>query len=189
VVFYNERQLTYNGLTLFVQSSRSAALAKEAGQIVRDMDRNLPLIEVRMLTDAFAQSIARDRLNAVVSAAFAICALLLASVGLYGLVAFTVAERTNEIGVRMALGAHASQVLGMIMSQGLRLVLLGGLVGLIGAFAASRALQSLLFGIASYDPMTFAAVLGLLGLVTSIAVWIPARRATLVDPIAALRED
>ena len=153
------------------------------------MDRNLPLIEVRMLTDAFAQSIARDRLNAVVSAAFAICALLLASVGLYGLVAFTVAERTNEIGVRMALGARASQVLGMIMSQGLRLVLLGGVAGLIAAFAASQVLQSLLFGISSYDPMTFAAVPALLALVTLIAVLIPARRATLVDPIAALRED
>jgi predicted permease len=189
VVFYSERQLTYSGLALFVRSSRGAALAKEAGQIVRDIDRNLPLIEVRMLTDAFAQSLARDRLNAVVSAAFAICALLLASVGLYGLVAFTVAERTNEIGVRMALGARASQVLGMIMSQGLRLVLLGGVAGLIAAFAASQVLQSLLFEITSYDPMTFAAVPGLLGLVTLIAVLIPARRATLVDPIAALRED
>jgi ABC-type antimicrobial peptide transport system permease subunit len=89
----------------------------------------------------------------------------------------------------MALGARASQVLGMIMSQGLRLVLIGGVAGLITALAASRVLQTLLFGIASYDPMTFAAVSALLGLVTLIAVLIPARRATLVDPMTALRED
>src|SRR5262249_31426930 len=142
-VFYNERQLTAPGMTLFVRSARGSELAKEAGQIVRETDRNLPLIEVRMLPDFFAETLARDRLNAVVSAAFAVCALLLASVGLYGLLAFTVAERANEIGVRIALGARASQVLRMIMSQGLRLVLLGGVAGLIAAFGASRVLQSL----------------------------------------------
>jgi predicted permease len=188
-VFYNERQLTSSGLTLLVRSARGSDLAKEAGVIVHEMDRNLPLIEVRMLSDAFSETLARDRLNAIVSAAFAVCALLLASVGLYGLLAFTVAERTTEIGIRMALGARASQVLSAVVRQGYGLVAIGGLLGLIAAFAASRFLKSLLFGITPYDPFTFIFVSALLALVTLIAVLIPARRATQVNPIMALRED
>jgi putative ABC transport system permease protein len=188
-VYYNERQLTSPGMTLLMRSARGSELAREAGQIVRDMDRNLPLIEVRMLTDFFAESLARDRLNAVVSAAFAVCALLLAAVGLYGLLAFTVAERTTEIGIRIALGARASQVLRMVVQQGYRLVLLGGSLGLVVSLAASRFLKGLLFGVSAYDPLTFAAVVSLLVFVTLIAVMIPARRATHVDPIVALRSE
>jgi len=188
-VFYNERQLTSNGMTMVVRSARGAELAKEVGVIVHEMDRNLPLIEVRMLSDAFSETLARDRLNAIVSSAFAICALLLASVGLYGLLAFTVAERTSEIGIRMALGAQASQVLKMIVRQGYGLVLLGCSLGLLAAFASSRLLKSLLFGITPYDALTFMSVPALLAFVTLIAVLIPARRATQVNPITALRED
>jgi putative ABC transport system permease protein len=188
-VFYNERQLTSNGMTFLVRSARGADLAKEAGALVRDMDRNLPLIEVRMLSDAFAETLARDRLNATVSAAFAVCALLLAAVGLYGLLAFTVAARTNEIGIRMALGAQAGQVLAMIVQQGYRLVLAGGFLGLIVAFVTSRVLASLLFGITARDPLTFASVIAVLTLVTLIAVIIPALRATRIDPMTALREE
>jgi predicted permease len=188
-VFYNERQLTSAGMTLLVRSGRGADLAKEAGVIVHEMDRNLPLIEVRMLSDAFSETLARDRLNAIVSAAFAVCALLLASVGLYGLLAFTVAERTTEIGIRMALGAQASQLLSAIVCQGYCLVLIGGFLGLIAAFAASRFLKTLLFGVTPYDPFTFIFVSALLALVTLVAVLIPAWRATQVNPIMALRED
>jgi putative ABC transport system permease protein len=188
-VFYDERQLTSSGMTLLVRSARGSELAREAGVIVHEIDRNLPLIEVRMLSDAFSETLARDRLNAIVSAAFAACALLLASVGLYGLLAFTVAERTTEIGIRMALGAQASQVLRAIVRQGYCLVLIGGFLGLIAAFAASRFLKSLLFGVTPYDPFTFAFVSALLAFVTLIAVLIPAWRATQVNPIMALRED
>jgi putative ABC transport system permease protein len=188
-VYYNERQLTSEGMTLFVRSPRAAELAKAAGQIVRDTDRNLPLIEVRMLTDFFAETVARDRLTAGVSAAFAISALLLASMGLYGLLAFTVAERTNEIGIRMALGARASQVLGMIVQNGYRLVLFGGLLGLAISLPASRLLKSLLFGITPYDPWTFITVIALLVLVTLVAVLIPALRAMRVNPMVALRSE
>ncbi len=188
-VFYNHRQLTYSGMTLFVRTTRGSELAHEAAQIVREMDKNLPLIEVRMLADAFAESLARERLNAVVSAAFALTALLLASLGLYGLLAYTVAERTSEIGIRMALGAQAFQVLHLVMGQGFRLVLIGASLGLIAAFAASRFLGSLLFGVTAHDPIAFASVSALLVLVSFVAVLIPARRATRVNPIAALRED
>src|SRR5262245_61156503 len=188
-VFYNYRPLPYPGMTLFVRTTRGAEAAREATQIVRDIDRNLPLVEVRMLEDAFADSAARERLNAVVSGAFSVCALLLATLGLYGLIAFTVAERTNEIGIRLALGAQASRVLGMIMKQGLALVALGGVLGLAIAFGVSRFLETLLFGVKSYDPLTFGTVSVLLLLISLIAVLIPARRATRINPLVALRND
>jgi ABC-type antimicrobial peptide transport system permease subunit len=142
-----------------------------------------------MLEEAFSESLGRERLNAVVSGAFAVCALLLASLGLYGLLAFSVAERMNEIGIRMALGAQASQVLRMVLEQGLRLVLLGASLGLVAAFATSRFVQSLLFGITVHDPATFVGVSALLVLVTVIAAFIPARRATQVNPLIALRDE
>jgi predicted permease len=188
-VFYTYRQLLSPGMTLFVRSRRGAELTHEAEQIVHDIDRSLPVVEVRMLDDAFSESLGREKLNAVVSGAFAVCALLLASLGLYGLLAFSVAERTNEIGIRMALGARASQVLRMVLEQGLRLVLLGVSLGLIAAFATSRFVQSLLFGITVHDPATFVTVSGLLVLVTVIAAFIPARRATQVNPLIALRAE
>jgi putative ABC transport system permease protein len=188
-VFYNYRQLFFPGMSLFIRSQRARQLAREATQIIRDIDRNLPVVEVRMVEDAFAESLARERLNAIVSGAFAVCALLLASLGLYGLLAFVVTERRNEIGIRIALGAQASQVVRMIVKQGLRLILVGASLGLVAAFAASRYLESLLFGVTTHDPTTFAAVPALLLLVSLIAVIIPARRATRVNPIQALRED
>lgn len=188
-VFYNERQLPSNGMTFFLKTTLGPEPAKEVAQIVRQMDRNLPLIEVRMLDDALSESIARDRVNAIVSGAFAVLALLLASIGLYGLLSFSVAERTTEIGVRMALGAQAEQVLKMICGEGFRLVLIGSAIGLIAAAAVSRFLDSLLFHVTRYDPVTFIAVIALLAFVALVAILIPARRATRVEPIAALREE
>jgi len=188
-VFYSNRQLPSPGMTVFVRTTRGSEIAREAAQIVRELDRNLPVIEVRMLEEAFAESVSRERLNAVVSAAFAISALLLASLGLYGLLAYTVAERTNEIGIRMALGARAWEVLRLIMSNGLRLSAFGAVLGLAAAFALSRFLESLLFGITPYDPMTYAGVAALLLVVSAFAVFIPARRAAMVHPIVALRKD
>src|SRR5262252_2613956 len=188
-VFYNYRPLPYPGMTLFVRTTRGAEVALEATQVIRDIDRNLPLVEVRMLEDAFADSAARERLNAVVSGAFSLCALLLATLGLYGLIAFTVAERTNEIGIRLALGAQASRVLGMVMKQGLALVALGGALGLAIAFGVPRFLETLLFGVKSYDPLTFGAVSALVMLISLLAVLIPARRATRVNPLVALRNE
>ena len=176
-------------MTLFVRTTRGTEITREATQIIRDIDRNLPVTEVRMLEDAFADSAARERLNAVVSGAFAACALLLATLGLYGLLAFTVAERTNEIGIRLALGAQASRVLRMVMSQGLELVALGGVLGLVIAFGISRFLETLLFRVKAYDPVTFGAVAALLMIVSILAVLVPARRATRINPVVALRNE
>lgn len=188
-VFYTYRQLLSTAMTLFVRSTRGVDLAHDAEQVVRSIDPNVPVVEVRMLEDAFSESLARERLNALVSAAFGAGALLLASLGLYGLLAFSVSERTNEIGIRMALGAKASQVLRMVLEEGLRLVLLGASLGLIAAFAVSRFVQGLLFGITAHDPATYASVTALLLFVAMVAALIPARRATKIDPLIALREE
>jgi putative ABC transport system permease protein len=188
-VFYTYRQLLSPAMTLFVRSTRGADLAHDAEQVVRSIDPNVPVVEVRMLEDAFGESLARERLNAEVSGAFGVCALLLASLGLYGLLAFSVSERTNEIGIRMALGAGASQVLGMVLEEGLRLVLLGAALGLIAALAVSRFVQGLLFGITTHDPTTYVSVTALLLFIALVAALIPARRATKIDPLIALRDE
>jgi putative ABC transport system permease protein len=188
-VFYSNSQLDSPGMTLLVRSERGSALAQEAVQIIRRMDPNLPVTQLRMLENAFADSVARDKLNAVVAGAFGISALLLASLGLYGLLGYTVAERTNEIGVRMALGARAAGVLRMIMVHGCRLVAFGAVLGLAGTFLLARVLESLLFGVTSRDPVTFVGVAALLFAVSMLAVLIPALRATRVDPLVALRNE
>jgi putative ABC transport system permease protein len=188
-VYYTNGQLASNGMTLFIRSSRGTGLAREAIQVIRELDPLLPVTEVRMLEEAFGDTVARERLNAVVSGAFAASALLLASLGLYGLLAFTVAERTREIGVRMALGAGPGAVLQLVLANGLRLVTLGAVIGSITAFGLARFLQGLLFGVTAYDPLTFAAVISLLMFVSVLAVWVPAYRATTVNPVVALRKD
>jgi predicted permease len=188
-VFYNQRQLSYLGMTLFIRTNRPVSTSSEAVRIIHDLDGNLAVTQVRSLTQAFGQSISRDRLNAMVSAAFAGTALVLASFGLYGLLAFLVTERTREIGIRMALGAQSSTVLRMIMGYGLSLVVRGGLAGLAGALIVTRLIRALLFGIPPYDPATFAIVALLLVLVTAAAALVPAHRATQVDPVAALRQE
>jgi putative ABC transport system permease protein len=188
-VYYNNRHLPSPGMTMFIRTGGGARPAREATEVVRQMDRNLPVTEVRMLETAFAQSVARERLNAVVSTAFAVCALFLASLGLYGLLAFVVAERTKEIGIRMALGAHPFEVLRMIMRQGFRLIAVGAAAGLAIAMTLSQFLESLLFGVTAHDPITFAGVATLLVIVCLCATVIPARRATQVDPLSALRKE
>jgi putative ABC transport system permease protein len=188
-VFYNHAQLPYPGMTLFIRANRAASLAQAAGQVIRGMDSNQAVTNVRTLEEVFAESLARERLNAVVSAAFALSALLLASLGVYGVLAFLVVERTREIGVRMALGAQAWSVLRMVLDQGLRLVAMGAVVGLGGALAVSRLIEGLLFGVTPTDPATFASVLALLAAVSVVAALVPARRATRVDPLSVLRQE
>src|SRR5262249_17907090 len=119
--------------------------------------------------------------------AFAGVALLLTAIGLYGLMAFSVSQRTREIGVRMALGAERFDVLRLVLGQGVKLTLLGVAIGLITSLGLTRLMKSLLFDVSATDPLTFVAIATLLGFVASLACWIPARRATKVDPLVALR--
>ena len=177
-------------VALVVRSSTEpTSLASAIEAIVHDLDKDLPLFQVRTMEQMLDASFARERMSMLIFAVFAIVAVALASVGLYGVVAHGVTERTHEIGVRMALGADARHVLGLVVRQGLSMALVGTAIGLAGAFALSRWIEALLFGVTATDPATFAVVVSTLLAVAAIACYIPAWRATRVDPTTALRAE
>ena len=154
---------------------------------VRALDRNLPLTEVKTLAEHMRAPLAPARLLAWLSGAFGILALLLAATGLYGVMAYLVSGRTREFGIRVALGANGGDVLRLVLGEGLMLVGVGMLLGLFASAALTRVLQSVLYGVSATDPTTFAGVALLLAAVTLVACYIPARRATKIDPMIALR--
>jgi putative ABC transport system permease protein len=147
----------------------------------------LPVSDVQSMTEIASRSVSRQRFNMWVMTVFGGCALLLAAIGIYGLMAYSVEQRTQEIGIRLALGAPASHVRKMVVSQGMALALVGMMIGLGGAFYLARLIASFLFGVTAKDPVVFAGVPLLLTAVAFLSVWIPARRASKVDPLIALR--
>jgi len=147
----------------------------------------LPVSEVRSMEEVVSRSISRQRFNVLLMTVFGASALLLAAIGIYGLMAYSVAQRTREIGIRMALGAEAEQVRKMVVFQGMRLAVIGVAVGLVAAFALTRLMASFLFGVQARDPVVFVAMPVLLTVVSIVAVWLPARRASTVNPLIALR--
>jgi len=151
------------------------------------IDRNLPVYEVATMKQLFFDDLAGVRIIVELLGAFAALALILAAVGIYGVMSYSVAQRTNEIGIRLALGAQARDVLRLIVRQGMKLVIVGVMIGLIGALALTRVMNSLLYGVSATDPITFTGVAATLAAVALLACWIPARRATKVDPMVALR--
>jgi predicted permease len=155
--------------------------------IVTQLDSNLPLLSMNTQSDEIDRSLFQERLIARLSSLFGGLALSLACVGLYGLLSYEVAQRTREIGVRMALGARPSDVLRFIVGQGMALSAAGAILGILGALGVTRYLASLLYGVRPFDPLTFLAVALLLALVALAACYTPARRASRVDPMVALR--
>jgi ABC-type antimicrobial peptide transport system permease subunit len=157
------------------------------------VDPTLPVFEVRTLSQEMDAALIQERLIATLSSLFGVLALLLASVGLYGLLAFGVVQRTGEVGIRMALGAGRGDVIWMILREALVLVLLGVAIGVPAAFAVARLagsrISGLLFGLTATDPITIVVATGLLGLVAAVAAYLPARRASRVDPMVALRSE
>jgi len=139
------------------------------------------------MTEVISRSVWQPRLYTALFGVFALVALILATVGIYGVMSYSVTQRTHEIGIRMALGAQQKDVLALVVRQGMVMTLIGVSIGLAGAFAATRVMESLLFGVGAHDPLTFAGISILLGAVAIIASLIPARRATKVDPMIALR--
>ena len=162
-------------------------LAATIRREVRQVDPTQPFTNVQRMRQYVSAALARPRLYAVLLGAFASLALVLAAIGLYGLMAYTVRKRTHEIGVRMALGAQPGEVLRSTLGQGCRLVLAGVALGVVCALLLSRLVANLLYGVPSNDPTTFAGVSALLGVVAMVAAYIPARRASRVDPLVALR--
>jgi putative ABC transport system permease protein len=156
---------------------------------IAELDPDRPLANVTTLEERKAASLARPRVNAAVLGGFALAALVLAAVGIYGVVAYGVVQRTRELGIRMALGAGGGTLLRMVIRQGMTPVLAGLALGLVGALAGGRALRSLLFGVGAADPATFGAVTFFLVAVALAAIYLPARRAARSDPMAALRND
>jgi predicted permease len=159
---------------------------REAAQMV---EPRLPIYNVKTLAEQVDASIVQERLIGALSGFFGLLALALAAIGLYGLMAYSVVQRTHEIGIRMALGARAGDVLKLVIRQGMLLVALGAAAGLVAAFNLTRLVSNQLFGVRANDPFTFASVLLLLAAVALAACWIPARRAAKVDPLTALRHD
>ena len=164
-----------------------ASMAATVRKAVWEIDKDQPVSNIRTMEDILADSIARQRFSMLLLAIFGGVALVLAGVGIYGVISYSVAQRTHEIGIRMALGAQTGAVLKLAVGYGMKLVIAGVVIGLIAAFALTRVMSTLLFGVTATDPTTFGLISLLLVSVAALASYIPARRATKVDPIIALR--
>jgi putative ABC transport system permease protein len=183
-----ESQVPFTQLTAVVKSTNDPGLLTGTlTREVRAMDPELPVFSVKTMEEYISSSVAAPRFNTTLLSIFAAVALVLTIIGLYGVMSYSVAQRTNEIGIRMALGAQTRDVLGLIVKDGMKLVLLGLVLGISGALALTRLLSTLLFGVTTRDPVTFVAIAGLLSFVAILACYIPAWRATRVDPLEALR--
>jgi len=156
-------------------------------EVIHKADPNLPVTHVMTMDGLLEGSVSPRRFSAMLVGVFAVLAVLLAAVGIYGVTSYTVSQRTQEIGVRMALGAHAADVRSMILLQTIKLTTLGVAIGLAGAFVVAQFLTSLVFGVGAHDPITFLGVAILLILVALVAAYVPAQRAMRVDPLVALR--
>jgi putative ABC transport system permease protein len=181
---------SWNFMGLVVRTAGDpAAFANTLRHAVRTIDKDQPIYSVRTFDDVFLNSLGTRRVSMQLFAVFAIVALLLAAVGIYGVMAYSVTQRTPEIGIRMALGAQTSDVLWLILRQGMSLAAGGAVVGLLGSLFFSRALGSLLYDVGAADPVTYGAILGLLLLVAFIASYLPARRAAKLNPVEALAQN
>ena len=172
-----------------IRSARagSESFVREVRRAVRSVDPNLPLVGMETMADIYKQSMAQTSLSLVVLAVASGMALLLGAIGLYAVISYSVSQRTHDIGVRMALGAQKSDVLRLVMIQGMTLSLTGVVIGVVVALGVTRFLSNLLYGVKPTDPLTFVAVSVLLTGVALLACWIPARRASRMDPMVALR--
>ena len=176
--------------TLHVRSAGDAAsLANAVRGAARELDPSLSVFNLRTLEEQVSNSLQPLKMNVLMLAVFGTLALLLASIGLYGVASYSVSQRTREIGVRMALGAQPSSVLGLVLGHGMVLVAAGLVIGLVVAYSAAGLMSALVVGVSTRDPLTFGATAAALGAIALLASYIPARRATRIDPLIALSTD
>ena len=188
VYYVPQTQVPFNQMIMVVKTlGEPVGLMKPATQEVAAIDGDLPVFGVRTMEGYISQSVSTPRFNTTLLSIFAAVALVLTVVGLYGVMSYAVAQRTNEIGIRLALGAQTRDVLKLIIAQGFQLIVLGLAIGLFGSFALMKVISGLLFGVTTKDPMTFIAVSVVLTVIALLACYVPARRATRVDPLEALR--
>ena len=187
-IFMPARQVPLNPMMFYIRTSADPdALAEPVRRAIQSVDPDLPVFGVRSLRGVIAESLAARRFAMRVLGAFAATALLLAAIGIYGVMAYFVSQRSREIGVRMALGAQRSDVLKLVVRQGMALALSGVLAGFLAALVLTRFMTGLLFAVSAYDPIALASITVLLATVALVANLLPARRASMVDPIVALR--
>ena len=164
------------------------AISPAIERTVRGLDAGLPIVKLRTMDEVFGDSVARPRFITLLLGIFAALAMVLAAIGTYGVLSYLVTQQSQEIGIRMALGADRRHVLGLVLSQGLRLAAIGLVLGSAGAVAVGRLMRSLLFDVSPTDPLTIAAVVAVMSIVAAVACLVPALRATRVDPLTTLRQ-
>jgi predicted permease len=190
VVYYAHEQRAFNGMFLVARTTGDpGSLAASMVREVHALDHDVPVYDVRTMDDRMHDSLARQRFATTMLGAFAVFAMILAAIGVYGAISYLVTQGAHDIGVRIALGASRSNILRMVVSRGMELAGIGIACGLLGAAALTRVMASLLFGVSAHDAVTFASVPVFLAAVALAACYVPARRATRVDPMAALREE
>ena len=189
-IYGSQLQNPVRSMVVVTRSAADAAgLASALSRQVAALDRDQPVYNVRTMEQRLANAVSQPRFQTLLLGAFAAVALLLSALGIYGVVAHSVTQRTQEIGIRVALGATPASVLRLVVVQGMAPALLGLVFGLAGSLALSRVVASLLYGVSSTDPLTFAAAIPILAAIALLACYIPARRATQVDPLVALRHE
>jgi putative ABC transport system permease protein len=189
-IYFSSLQDYWAAMSLVVRSTvEPASLSAAVRQAVNEVDKSVPVSQVKTMDKVVSESITQPRFNLFLLVLFSTVAMLLSAAGIYGVTAYTVSQRTRELGIRLALGAQVGDVLKMILAQGMAVIGVGLVLGLAAAFGLMRLLRSLLFGIGENDPLTFVAITIVLLIVALIACYIPARRATKVDPLEALRAE
>jgi putative ABC transport system permease protein len=189
-IYFSSLQDNWVAMSLVVRSTvEPASLSAAVRQAVNEVDKSVPVSQVKTMDRVVSESITQPRFNLFLLVLFSTVAMLLSAAGIYGVTAYTVSQRTHELGIRIALGAQVGDVLKMILGQGMAVIGVGLVLGLVAAFGLMRLLRSLLFGVGENDPLTFAAITIVLLIVALIACYIPARRATKVDPLEALRAE
>lgn len=189
-VYYVHAQLVYNGMAVVVRTQNDPlSVVAPVRRIMHDLDPALPVADIRSMESILGATYGRERFGAILLGGFSLSALLLSAIGIYGVLAYSVSERTWEIGVRLAIGARPSRIVSLVLANCARMVFIGLAIGMTGAFAVSKSLSGMLYQTPARDPISFSIAPVLLLLVALVAAWVPARRAARVDPIQALRAE